>query len=78
MATTNSVPPSPAFRVDRRMRILLVGFFLLLFILPLFGRGIDLIVDWIWFKEQGFGDRTVPLLRRAFGESGSWGIHRCR
>lgn len=49
------------------MRILLGGFFLLLFILPLFGRGIDLIVDWIWFKEQGFGVIYKTILKSKIG-----------
>ena len=67
MATTNSVPPNPGFRVDRRTRLLLIGFFLLLILLPLFGRGIDLIVDWIWFKEQGFGVIYKTILKTKIG-----------
>ena len=67
MATTNSVPPKLEFRVDRRTRLLLIGFFLLLILLPLFGRGIDLIVDWIWFKEQGFGVIYKTILKTKIG-----------
>ena len=67
MATTNSVPPKLEFRVDRRTRLLLIGFFLLLILLPLFGRGIDLIVDWIWFKEQGFGVIYKTILTTKIG-----------
>lgn len=35
--------------------MLLVVFLVLMMILPLLGSGIDLLVDWIWFEEEGFG-----------------------
>ena len=69
MATTNSVPSQPGFRMDRRARILVIVFILLVFILPLFGRGIDLIVDWIWFNYQGFGGIYKTILKSKIGLS---------
>ena len=67
MATINPSPKKPAFLMAGRIRILLFGFFFILIVLPLFGSGIDLIVDWIWFKEQGFGVIYKTILKSKIG-----------
>ena len=55
---------------QRRARILLLVMVLLLFILPLFGRGIDLIVDWMWFIDEGYGGIYRTILKAKIAMSG--------
>jgi len=39
---------------ERRARYLLALFLFLLIVAPLFSSGTNLLVDWIWFREEGF------------------------
>jgi uncharacterized membrane protein (UPF0182 family) len=39
---------------ERRARYLLALFLFLLVVAPLFSSGTNLLVDWIWFREEGF------------------------
>src|SRR5208337_2783787 len=39
---------------NRRARIILALVVFFLIVLPLFTNGIDLLVDWLWFKQEGF------------------------
>ena len=39
---------------NRRIRIMIALALFILIILPLLSNGIDLIVDWLWFKQEGF------------------------
>ena len=39
-------------------------------ILPLFGSGISLLVDWIWFAEEGFGVIYRTTLKAKIAMSG--------
>ena len=39
---------------DRRARYLLALFLFLLVVAPLLGSGTSLLVDWLWFRQEGF------------------------
>ena len=60
----------PTVLPQRRARILLLLMVLLLLIIPLFGRGIDLIVDWMWFVNEGFGTIYRTILKSKIAMSG--------
>ncbi|PYV19494.1 MAG: UPF0182 family protein [Acidobacteria bacterium] len=53
----------------------LLAALLLLFILgPLFSNGIDLIVDWLWFKQEGFAVIYKTILQAQIRLSGYAGV----
>jgi hypothetical protein len=39
---------------NRRIRIIVAFALFVLILLPLLSNGIDLLVDWLWFKQEGF------------------------
>ena len=39
---------------NRTPRIILALVLFFLIFLPLFTNGVDLLVDWLWFKQEGF------------------------
>ncbi len=69
-APMTSPENSPASETERRTRTLLVVFLVLMMILPLFGSGISLLVDWIWFAEEGFGVIYRTTLKAKIAMSG--------
>lgn len=42
-------------RPDRLAKLVLFLSILLVIVIPLLSGGIDLIVDWLWFRQEGFG-----------------------
>ena len=40
--------------LKRRTRIIIALAVFFLIFLPLLTNGIDLLVDWLWFKQEGF------------------------
>ena len=39
---------------NRTPRIILALVLFFLILLPLFTNGVNLLVDWLWFKQEGF------------------------
>ncbi len=50
-------------RRDRRARILLALILFLLVFAPLVSNGIDLVVDWLWFGQEGFRVIYLTILK---------------
>jgi uncharacterized membrane protein (UPF0182 family) len=48
---------------ERLMRVAIGLFLLILFVAPLFSGGIDLLVDWIWFKHLGYAVIYLTILK---------------
>jgi uncharacterized protein len=42
-------------RSDRLARFIIAFIILFVIVIPLFGSVIDLVVDWLWFRQEGFG-----------------------
>jgi len=58
-----------------RLARLLVGLLLLLLVLgPIFANGIDLLVDWLWFNQEGFRVIYVTILKSQIALSGYAGL----
>ena len=58
-----------------RLARILVGVFLFFLIFgPLFANGIDLLVDWIWFKQEGFRLLYLTVLKSQIFLSGLAGL----
>src|SRR3990172_8107213 len=59
---------------DRRARYLLASFLLVLVLAPLLSGGVGLLVDWIWFGEQGFRVIYMTILKAQIKLSGLAGM----
>ena len=59
---------------DRRARYLLAFLLFLLVIAPLFAGGLRLVVDWLWFREEGFRVLFTNVLKAQIQLSGLAGI----
>jgi hypothetical protein len=58
----------------RRTRIILALALFFLILLPLFTNGVDLLVDWLWFKQEGFRIIYWTILRTQIQLSGLVGV----
>ena len=59
---------------DRLPRLILALLLLVFIIGPLFSNGVDLILDWLWFKQEGFRAIYTTVLRAQIGLSGLAGL----
>lgn len=59
---------------DRRARYLLALMLFLLVIAPLFAGGLRLVVDWIWFGQEGFRTIFTNILKAQIQMSGLAGV----
>jgi len=58
-----------------RLARLLVGLLLLLLVLgPIFANGVDLLVDWLWFNQEGFRVIYTTILKSEIALSGYAGL----
>ncbi len=55
---------------ERRVRYLLALFLFILVFAPLFANGTSLLVDWIWFREEGFRAIFTTILKSQIELSG--------
>jgi hypothetical protein len=58
----------------RGPRIIIAAVLFLLVFLPLFTNGVNLIVDWLWFKQEGFTVLFTTVLRAQIALSGIAGM----
>ena len=58
----------------RRTRIILALVLFFLIFLPLFTNGVDLLVDWLWFKQEGFRIVYRTILTTQIALSGMVGM----
>ena len=58
----------------RTPRIILALVLFFLIVLPLFTNGVDLLVDWLWFKQEGFRVIYRTILLTQIDLSGLVGI----
>ena len=42
-------------RSDRLTRLIIALIVFFVIVIPLLGAAIDLVVDWLWFRQEGFG-----------------------
>jgi len=61
-------------RSDRRPRLILALLVILFVLIPLFANALDLIVDWLWFRQEGFRAIFTTILRTQIGLSGWVGL----
>jgi uncharacterized membrane protein (UPF0182 family) len=61
-------------RSDRLYRWIAALILLLLVVAPLFSDGVGLLVDWLWFRQQGFRIIYLTILKAQVGLSGYCGI----
>src|SRR5487761_1663649 len=48
---------------ERLIRVAIGLFLLIILVLPLFSGGINLLVDWIWFKHLGYATIYLTILK---------------
>jgi hypothetical protein len=61
-------------RKDRLPRLLVALILLLLVLMPIFSSGVDLLVDWLWFKQEGFRVIYLTILKAQIELSGLAGV----
>lgn len=61
-------------RQERVARWIAALILLLLVFAPLFSDGVSLLVDWLWFRQQGYRVIYLTTLRTEIGLSGYFGI----
>ncbi len=61
-------------RRDRLPRLILALILALLVLAPLFTSGIDLLVDWLWFRQEGFRVIYTTILKSQIALSGLAGV----
>jgi len=61
-------------RNDRKPRLILALVLLLLVLIPIISNGVDLLVDWIWFKQEGFRVIFTTILKAQIALSGIAGM----
>ncbi len=59
---------------NRAPRIILAVVLFFLVFLPLFTNGVSLLVDWLWFKQEGFRIVYLTILRTQIQLSGLVGV----
>ena len=59
---------------DRKPRIILALVLLFLVLMPILSNGVDLLVDWLWFKAEGFRVIYVTILKTQIALSGLAGM----
>ncbi len=59
---------------NRLARILLAFTVLLLVVVPLLSNGVDLLVDWLWFRQEGFRVIFITILKAQIALSGLAGM----
>ena len=59
---------------NRRARILLALVLFFLVVLPFLTNGVDLLVDWLWFKQEGYRVIFTNILRAKIALSGIAGV----
>ena len=59
---------------NRTQRLVVAGILFLLVIGPLFTDGVSLLVDWLWFKAEGYQILYKNVLLAQIGLSGMAGI----
>jgi uncharacterized protein len=59
---------------DRKPRIILAVVLLFLVLLPILTNGVDLLVDWLWFKEEGFRIIFTTIIKSQVALSGLAGM----
>src|SRR2546428_4837864 len=63
-----------AMRPERAARLVVGLLLLLLVIAPLFANGVDLLVDWLWFGQEGFRSIYLTILKSQITLSSLAGI----
>src|SRR5436190_159921 len=61
-------------RPERAARLVVGLLLLLLVIAPLFANGVDLLVDWLWFGQEGFRGISLTILKSQITLSSLAGI----
>ncbi|MGH9447096.1 MAG: UPF0182 family protein, partial [Terriglobia bacterium] len=61
-------------RTERWTRWIVLLVFILLVFAPLFSSGVSLLVDWLWFQQEGFGVIYMTILKTQVGLSAWCGI----
>src|SRR2546430_10728641 len=61
-------------RPERAARLVVGLLLLLLVIAPLFANGVDLLVDWLWFGQEGFRSVYLTILKSQITLSSLAGI----
>jgi uncharacterized membrane protein (UPF0182 family) len=61
-------------RKDRLSRLLVALILLLLVLMPILSSGVDLLVDWLWFKQEGFRVIYLTILKAQIALSGLAGV----
>jgi hypothetical protein len=61
-------------RKDRLPRLLLAIVLLLLVVMPLLASGLDLLIDWLWFGQEGFRVIYLTILKAQIELSGIAGM----
>src|SRR5256885_16263555 len=61
-------------RPERAARLVVGLLLLLLVIAPLFTSGVDLLVDWLWFGQEGFRSIYLTILKSQITLSSLAGI----
>src|SRR5574337_497634 len=59
---------------DRKPRILLALLLLLLVLMPVLSNGVNLVVDWLWFKQEGFRAIFLTILKAQIDLSAIAGV----
>lgn len=59
---------------DRKTRIILALVLLLFILVPIFSSGVDLLVDWLWFRQEGLRVIYVTILKAQIALSGLAGV----
>ncbi len=61
-------------RQDRLARYLLAAFLLVLVLAPIVSGGVDLLVDWLWFRQEGYRVLFTTVLKAQIALSGMAGL----
>ncbi|MBZ5562270.1 MAG: UPF0182 family protein [Acidobacteriia bacterium] len=59
---------------DRRPRLILALILFILVVLPILTNGVDLLVDWLWFKSEGYRVIYLTILKSQIALSGWAGL----
>ncbi len=59
---------------DRRIRLLVALLLLVLVLAPVLSSGVDLLVDWLWFRQESFGVIYTTILKAQIYLSGLAGV----
>jgi len=59
---------------NRRARIIVALVLFVLVFLPLLTNGVDLLVDWLWFNQEGYRLIYLTILKAQINLSGIAGV----